>query len=523
MFRKIRIALAAIFIVGITLLFVGIGDQWWGWMAKLQFLPSCLALNAAVIVGILLLTFVFGRIYCSVLCPLGVFQDVILWLRRTCGKIGNDARVRHLKSLKDRGVKPANVKKSPLKHFAYTKEHKWVRYPVLILSAISIIASGQMLIAFIAPYSAYGRMVHSIVGLSEGRNIGLPLLITAAVTFVVIVISAWIWGRGYCNTICPVGTTLSLVSRFSLFRPTIDASKCVSCGICHHNCKASCIDGTNRIIDYSRCVDCFDCIDNCSSGAIKYRFVGLKPTRLSKTGGGGENKNAVPASGNAGAKEKVAAAEAGENGPDKGRRSFIATSLALVGTGIVAGGQNKRLDGGLAEVLDKKSPIRSERPVPFGAKSVDSFYSRCTACQLCVSACPNEVLRPSTDLEHLLQPQMGYEHGYCRPECTACSQVCPSGAILPITREEKHTIRIGTAKVNFDLCLAAKGEAGCGNCVRHCPSGAIRMVFSDKLGHRVPVVNEEQCIGCGACEFLCPARPISAITVNGLSVHHSKV
>ena len=469
MLRKIRIAAAALFFAGITLLFVGIGHQWWGWMAKLQFLPSCMALNFAAIAFVLLLTLVFGRIYCSVICPMGVFQDLVI-------------RVRKLLSPKGR---------KPKRHFV--KEPRIVRYGVLALVIVTALTFSQLLLTVLAPYSAYGRMVRSIVGLSRGESLAPALLITAAATLVVICVCAWIWGRGWCNTVCPVGSVLGLVSRFSLFKVSIDQSQCVSCRKCEKGCKSSCIDIDTHTIDHSRCVDCFDCMDSCPKGGIKFRF---SLPRKAKTG---------PVT------ESV----------DKGRRAFMATT-ALVGGSLALGAQNKRLDGGLADVIDKTSPERSERLVPFGAESVKDFYDRCTACQLCVSNCPNGVLRPSTDIGHFLQPQMGYEKGWCRPECTTCSQVCPAGAIRPLKAEEKLTHKIGTAKVNLSLCLAAKDEAGCGNCSRHCPVGAVRMVKTDGYHRSIPVVAEAQCIGCGACEYLCPARPISAITVDGVSVHMKK-
>jgi len=181
-----------------------------------------------------------------------------------------------------------------------------------------------------------------------------------------------------------------------------------------------------------------------------------------------------------------------------------------------------KLDGGLAPISDKKSPERDGRIVPPGALSVSRFYRLCTACQLCVSSCPNGVLHASADLEHFLQPQMGYENGWCRPECTTCSELCPAGAIGPVSREEKSGIKIGTAAVNPELCISALGEEHCGNCARHCPTGAILMVKDETTGHKRPVVSEEQCIGCGACEYLCPVRPVSAISVNGLSNHQVK-
>lgn len=469
MLRKIRIAAAALFFAGITLLFVGIGHQWWGWMAKLQFLPSCMALNFAAIAFVLLLTLVFGRIYCSVICPMGVFQDLVI-------------RVHKLLSPKGR---------KPKRHFV--KEPRIVRYGVLALVIVTALTFSQLLLTVLAPYSAYGRMVRSIVGLSRGESLAPALLITAAATLVVICVCAWIWGRGWCNTVCPVGSVLGLVSRFSLFKVSIDQSQCVSCRKCEKGCKSSCIDIDTHTIDHSRCVDCFDCLDSCPKGGIKFRF---SLPRKAKTG---------PVT------ESV----------DKGRRAFMATT-ALVGSSLALEAQNKRLDGGLADVIDKTSPERSERLVPFGAESVKDFYDRCTACQLCVSNCPNGVLRPSTDIGHFLQPQMGYEKGWCRPECTTCSQVCPAGAIRPLKAEEKLTHKIGTAKVNLSLCLAAKDEAGCGNCSRHCPVGAVRMVKTDGYHRSIPVVAEAQCIGCGACEYLCPARPISAITVDGISVHIKK-
>ena len=145
------------------------------------------------------------------------------------------------------------------------------------------------------------------------------------------------------------------------------------------------------------------------------------------------------------------------------------------------------------------------------------MQKHCTACQLCVSSCPNNVLRPSTDLMHFMQPTMSFERGYCRPECTRCSEVCPTGAIKPITREEKTAIHVGHAVWIKENCVVLTDGVSCGNCARHCPTGAIQMV--DYEGHQVPAVDENKCIGCGACEHLCPARPFSAIYVEGNEMH----
>ena len=186
--------------------------------------------------------------------------------------------------------------------------------------------------------------------------------------------------------------------------------------------------------------------------------------------------------------------------------------------------KDKKRDGGFAEILPKTIPARKNPVTPFGSQSIDHFYQHCTACQLCVTVCPNNVLRPSSRLEHLMQPEMSFERGYCRPECVKCSEVCPAGAILKITPEEKTNWKVGTAGVDYDLCVVNRDGVHCGNCARHCPVGAIKMVKKnpdDEKSLRIPSVNEEKCIGCGACENLCPSRPISAITVNGYSVHHN--
>lgn len=478
MLRKIRIILAAVVFVGITLLLNGIGRGWWDWTAKLQLLPSTLRLigsatlgNIAVVLGLLLLTLLVGRIYCSVICPLGVFQDIVIWLRRTLAKF----------------IKPLR------KRFKFNKESRWVRYPVAALVIGCIIADLQLVVALIDPYSAYGRMISSVTG-----SVPAALLIAAIVTLVVIFLCAWIWGRAWCNTICPVGTILGTVSRYQIFGVRVNEDKCAKCGTCVRTCKASCIEDGTIKIDYSRCVDCFDCIDSCKKGAISFG-----PTKKTPGQVGHNGQSAV-----------------GNDAVDKGKRNFIATGALLIGTGIAASAQNMKVDGGLADVEPKTARERNPLLVPPGAGSVDNFYDKCTACQLCVQNCPNGVLRPSTDLEHFLQPQMGYEKGFCRPECTACSEVCPSGPIVKVNRDAKTLIRIGTAVVNPYTCLAASGEESCGNCERHCPTGAISMIESD--GIRRPVVAEEQCIGCGNCEYLCPVRPESAISVKGLQTHITK-
>ena len=183
--------------------------------------------------------------------------------------------------------------------------------------------------------------------------------------------------------------------------------------------------------------------------------------------------------------------------------------------------EKKKVDGGYAVIEDKVVPTRQTPLAPPGAQSLSNLEKRCTGCQLCVSECPNGVLRPSTDLMHLMMPTMSYEKGYCRPECNRCSSVCPTGAIKPLSIEVKASTQIGHAVWIKKNCIPLVDGVACGNCARHCPTGAIEMVPSDPNDEesvRVPAINEARCIGCGACENLCPARPFSAIYVEGHEV-----
>ena len=515
MLRKIRISLAVLCCLLITLLFLdftGTAHAWLGWLAKLQFLPAVLALNVGVIIGLVVLTLVCGRVYCSVICPLGVLQDFISWLSGL------------------RGRKQRN-------RFRYSPEVRWLRYPVLALFIIALLAGIHVLVALLAPYSAYGRIAGSLFSpLYRWANNGLavlaervdsytfytvdvwvktlPTLIVAAVTLIVIAVLAWRSGRTWCNTICPVGTVLGQLARFSLLKPVIDASKCNRCGQCARQCKASCINSKTHQIDYSRCVACMDCLGVCHKQAIHY-------TRRTKATTG-QPVATQPASAQDVQTHPVAQSVSATT-TDSSRRGFLTTAALLASTAALQA-QEKTVDGGLAFIEKKKRPVRATPITPPGSRSMKHLTQQCTACQLCITACPNGVLRPSTDLSRMMQPESSYERGYCRPECTRCSEVCPTGAIRLLDLAEKASTQIGHAVWIQANCVCITDGVSCGNCARHCPAGAILMVPSiegDETSVKIPAVNASRCIGCGACENLCPARPLSAIYVEGHEVHRT--
>lgn len=450
-------------LIAITLLFLddsGVLHRFLSWIPKIQLLPALLSFNFVVVIGVLLCTLLFGRVYCSVICPLGIFQDIFSWLGRFRKK----------------------------NRFSYSKPSNVIRYLLMAVFVLMLLVGFNALAMLIAPYSLYGRMVSQLFHPVSSWATAPVMLVVVAVSALLIALLAFFYGRMWCNTVCPVGSLLSLVSRYSIFVPVVDSAKCSGCKKCARNCKSMCIDIDNHAIDYSRCVVCMDCIDNCKFGAVSFgRRTSKRPASDALTEQGGER-----------------------------RKMLSATAAVAVAATVSA--QKKRFDGGLAAIEQKSLPKRNVPLKPFGSSGLKNFTNFCSACQLCVTECPSHILRPSSDLKTFMQPEMQYDVDYCRTSCVRCSEVCPAGAIDRITPQEKTSISIGYAVVLPHNCLEFRGEA-CGMCARKCPVAAISMVQDPATGHRVPSVNENRCIGCGACEYYCPSRPIGAIYVEGRETH----
>jgi len=505
--RKSRIIIASAIFILVFFIFNDIYE----WISpdttrtvlSFQFVPSLLTFLAtfSLIAGggfllLLLITLITGRVYCSVICPLGILQDLINRISRRVSK-----------------------KK---RFFRFKKGYPVIRYTFLGIMTIAVIFGLGWITVWLDPYSLVGRAFTYLlkplivwgnneiaVPLFQKLDIYsfyhhtllhpyiLPVIITMAV-IVAIGYFAWKRGRLFCNTICPVGTLLGIVSRFSIYRVRFDRNKCTRCGQCAAVCKSECIDIKNYSVDNSRCVVCFNCLDICPEAALS-----MKPSFQTVQSKSLNTANIIQKPGNK---------------HDSNRRKILVTILALLaGNRIYALKKNKMPDNQKDLLINEK-----ENPVaPPGAGTIERFNQICTGCSLCIAACPTGVLQPALTeygLTGFMQPHMDYLTNYCNFDCTKCGDVCPTEAIKPLSIEDKHLTQIGKAFFVKQNCIVFTDETDCGACSEHCPTKAVKMI-PYKNGLLIPEVEQSICIGCGACEHACPVEaPFKAIYVDGNAV-----
>ncbi|MCM1519781.1 MAG: 4Fe-4S binding protein [Lachnoclostridium sp.] len=240
-------------------------------LCKVQLVPAAMTFSLTIFISWLLVTLIFGRIYCSSLCPIGTVQDVAARIPR----LGRNATKRA---------------------YHYSRPLNMLRYVTLGVTFVSLVCGTTLLIFLLDPFTIYERFCASIIKPSWGYLIDaasaagfrtgiwsssqvIVSASTAIGAIVSIITVTIIWymaarnGRTFCNAICPVGTTLSFVSRNSIFHIEINPDKCIQCRRCEQACKASCIDVTAHTVDASRCVVCFDCLPGCPNDAIKYTYL----------------------------------------------------------------------------------------------------------------------------------------------------------------------------------------------------------------------------------------------------------
>ena len=386
--RWFKIALSVTVLSAVTAAFFG-----WPTEVACRIQPSA----TCVFLVIVLLTFLWGRFFCSALCPLGIVQSFVNWafhpktnVRRVCTRLP--------------------------------------RRPVQrIVNAVFLVAALTVGWSALNPYGIFGR----------AAALWLP---GVAVFAAIVVLAAIGNGRVWCNWVCPFGTVFGLLSRFAWRK-----------------------DAVGR-----HCANCRKCFEKRDRGS--------------------------------------GAGDRGTTGGGVSRRETLKGIAVLAAT-------EKLTDGGFAEVAIPGRPSREVPVLPPGAVgTADSFARRCVGCQLCVKRCPGDCLKPSTGWRDFGTVRLEFQEGYCIENCTKCSEVCPAGALECLDRERKRHRHIGRATWRKDLCVRTTNGDPCMACAKKCPKGAIHIVEG------FPVVDEDACVGCGACEHVCPARPLPAIAVEGLYV-----
>lgn len=503
--RVLRIAVSVIMFSLITFYFLDFAEitGHHSWLERIQFVPALLSGSIVIVFSLLVLTLLFGRVYCSSICPLGVFQDII-------NRIA--------------------LKLNRRKKYGYRPEYKWLRCGVLGVAFVAWLTGFTFLAGLVEPYSAYGRMAANIfspiymalnnllvwIFTSFGNYTFyyVDVSIRAISAFVVVLLTlavvahfAFHWGRTYCNTICPVGTVLGFMSRFSLFKLRIDTKKCNNCGLCSMKCKGYCIDSKNHKIDYSRCISCFDCLDNCGHKAISYDFSRRNTLEQEEVGQKGDVEEKSEVSQDNEVNHSV------NTSIDDSRRRFILTSVTTAVTvPMVMANKEISLFSENSKAYKRMAPLS-----PPGSVGHTHLLQHCTSCHLCVAKCPSHVLKPAFleyGLGGFMQPMMDFEKGFCNFDCTVCGEVCPNGAIKSLTVEQKHKTQMGRVVFIKENCIVERDHTSCGACSEHCPTQAVAMV-SYKDGLTIPKVDPEICVGCGGCEYVCPAKPYKAIYIEG--------
>ncbi len=492
--RTLRIVLGGLVFLSIFLVFVDfrslIPTKYTQIILFLQFVPSAIkyydlgTLAAGGFLVVLALTVISGRTYCSFLCPLGIGQDIF-------SRIGGKFKKR-------------------FRRYGFKRPHTVLRYSILGITLIVTMVWGIYMLTLLDPYSIFGRFMtffakpaviainnslSNILGkfdiytLSHTTVKPFPLVVYSipVIFFLLTGVMSFTKGRFFCNTICPVGTFLGLISKISVFRIKINETACTRCGRCSMRCKSSCIDFLKHDVDVSRCVGCFNCINVCQDDAVSYGLVRIRKK---------------------------------EHKTIESRRAAIATSVMfLFGISRAARAQDVK-----APVPKKPSTVKEEKNFPVcppGGISISEFNKKCTACSLCINACPNGVLQPAFKeygLAGMMQPVMNFHKNFCTHKCTICTEICPDNALQPLLSEAKMLTQLGKAKFIKDNCIVKTEKTACGACSESCPTKAVYMIpFEGNL--LIPEVNNEICVGCGHCEYACPTTPYKAIYVDGNPVH----
>ncbi len=420
---------------------------------------------------LILVNLIFGRLYCSFLCPVGLIQDISI---AVSDKLG-------IKKRKVPGM--ASFKTFLLFLFLVLV---FVRLPLYFLvdhftNMVSFLAHAvnPLISMAVSPLSGavyeYSSIYFREIPFDLHRSFFYSIFFILSVF-----ISSLFFPRLFCNSICPSGLLFSFLARHSLLSIRQEDS-CRTCGKCDRKCPVMCIE--DGYVDKTQCIMCFECLRQCPVNSLRLSF---------KAGKGRQDEKASYSKEKRGLLRSALFAGLGLSG------GFLLKSLA--------GAESKNTD--IAEVF------------PPGGDTYESFLSRCTNCGLCISVCPTGVLKPvsySHSSSNRLLPALDFNKSYCSFECNVCMSVCPMNALKYLSLPEKQVTAIGKARLDTGLCIPYSLGLDCGACAEHCPTAAIKMIDLGKV--LAPVVSTKHCIGCGICQYSCPVEGTKAIAVKPLDIH----
>lgn len=431
-------------------------------------------------------TIFLGRFFCGWLCPLGTLHNL-------CGSL---VRVR------------AKKNREPLGWY-------WLKYAVLIFLLVSSIFTLQLsglmdpisLLIRSLTLSVYPALCYTFTSLFDTvYKLNMPLITPGSeylysflkkgflpfqeplfrqalfigLIFIFLLALNFVERRFWCKYLCPLGALLGLFSRYALLKRDLTEG-CIDCGMCSAACQGGALRGDMSRWNKEECLACMDCDDICPHNAIKIN--------LSKSWSG--------ASPDLGRRRLIGAVASG----------FAAVSLLRITPLSRQGGANPSL-------------IR-----PPGALAEKEFLSSCVKCGECMKVCITNGLQPTfleAGLEGIWTPMLVPRIGCCEYRCTLCGQVCPTGAIVKLSLQEKEKIRIGLAEIDRNRCLPYAYGTPCIVCEEVCPTPKKAIWFEKvtvaardgkMIQVKQPRVDPELCVGCGVCETKCPIMGNPAIFV----------
>lgn len=485
--RFFQVAFFLLFITLLTLTVWPLGNIFLGAFLVADPLITFNSLNRGVFIkemllaGIILLSpFFLGRVFCGYVCPLGFTIELL----------GPKAQV-----LKKTRAREFLLKLPPFILIVVLIFLLFGNAIPLVFDPLSLITR-SLTIAFFPFLDSVVRFigdvlyvlpplrefVDSVTSALSGwllfeKPLSYQLFFTIFTMFLLLVGISYLRRRVWCRDICPLGSLLGFLSRYSLFGRVVDSEKCVKCLKCESVCPLDAIRESGLACDKTRCQLSFECADVCPEQAISF---GKYPQKAIY---------------------------------NPSRRAFLATA-SLTAAGVFFSTKTLRR---------QKLDARLIRPP--GSTRESDFLSLCSRCGQCMKVCPTNVIQPSlwkAGLEGIFTPELDFTHAYCDFNCNECGKVCPTRAIEPISLAKKQKTIIGRAYIDKNRCIPFVDFKNCLVCQELCPTPDKAIILEERevttpQGARVklkyPYVLPKLCIGCGICENKCPVENEAAIIV----------